>query len=252
MDRELDCEIVKDLLPLYVDGMVSDFSKKSIEKHLGHCADCKETFDNMSFGIEPDEKPPEGLEVKKFLRKTKKMYFFYVLGGISLVAAFVCFVVDLALHRQITWSLITGGAIAFADALVYSFLENKKNRGCHVMAVISIGVTCLLSVIQISGYCLMHTGTLWIFRYGFPIMLLWLAVLWLPVLCGYILKWNIWDCLAVLMVMVIVGNYATKLITGDYGWEGIWSWHVFMGNAFGEIIGLILFGMIGRIKKWRK
>ncbi len=71
--------------------MVSDFSKKSIEKHLEHCADCKETFGNMSFGLEPDEKPPEGLEVKKFLRKTKKMYFFYGLGGISFVAAFVCF-----------------------------------------------------------------------------------------------------------------------------------------------------------------
>ncbi len=38
------------------------------------------------------------------------------------------------------------------------------------------------------------------------------------------------------MVMVIVGNYATKLITGDYGWEDIWSQHTFICNAFGEII----------------
>ena len=42
MERELACEIVKDLLPLYVDGIVSDVSKKSIENHLEHCTDCKE------------------------------------------------------------------------------------------------------------------------------------------------------------------------------------------------------------------
>jgi len=33
-EKELACEIVRDLLPLYVDGMVSDVSKKSIDNHL--------------------------------------------------------------------------------------------------------------------------------------------------------------------------------------------------------------------------
>ena len=40
MERELACEIVKDLLPLYVDEMVSDVSKKSIESHLENCTEC--------------------------------------------------------------------------------------------------------------------------------------------------------------------------------------------------------------------
>lgn len=52
MDKELACEIIKDLLPLYVDGMVSDVSRKSIEKHLIHCTNCNEVYCNMTFHLE--------------------------------------------------------------------------------------------------------------------------------------------------------------------------------------------------------
>lgn len=120
------------------------------------------------------------------------------------------------------------------------------------MAVISIGTFCLLSVIQITGYYLMGTGTFWIFRYDLPILLLWLSVLWVPVLGGTFLKWNIWNCIALFMLLVIVGNYVTKLITGDYVWNDVLHMRGFIGNALGEVIGIILFEIIGRVKKWRK
>ncbi|WP_243119251.1 hypothetical protein [Roseburia sp. 1XD42-69] len=59
------------------------------------------------------------------------------------------------------------------------------------MAVISIGAFVLLSVIQITRYYLIGTGTFWLFRYGLPPLLLWLFVLWFPVLGEIFLKWNI-------------------------------------------------------------
>ena len=52
MEKELACEIVKDMLSLYVDGMVSDVSRKSIENHLGHCTDCNEVYRNMAYQLE--------------------------------------------------------------------------------------------------------------------------------------------------------------------------------------------------------
>lgn len=252
MDRELACEIVKDLLPLYVDGMVSDVSKKSIENHLEHCTDCNEIYHNMAFNLERETQPSEVQDVKRFLKKTKRMYFFYGLCGLSFISILVCMIVDLALNKGITWSLIVGSAVIFADAFVYVISACKKNKGCITMVVISIGTLCLLSVIQITRYYLMDVGTFWIFRYGFPIMLLWLGVLWIPVLSRIFLKWNIWDCIALFMLLVIIGNYITKLITGDYVWNDVLRMRGFIGNALGEVIGIILFGIIGRIKKWRK
>jgi hypothetical protein len=52
--------------------------------------------------------------------------------------------------------------------------------------------------------------------------------------------------------LVIIGNYVTKLITGDYMWEDALHMQGFIGNALGEVIGIIIFGIIGRIEKWRK
>lgn len=252
MNRELACEIVKDLLPLYVDGMVSDVSKKSIEEHLEHCKDCTEMYQNMDFGLEEEKQPSEALDVQKFLKKTKKMYFLYGLGGLSFIAILVCMIVDLALNKGVTWSFIATSAVIFANALMYTLLVCKENKGYITMSVVSVGTIVLLSVIQISRYYFMNMGTVWIFRYGFPIMLLWLGITWVPVLCRGALKWNIWDCIAVFMVMVFIGNYATKLITGDYTLNDLWSMHNFLGNGLGEIVGAVLFGIIGRIKKWRK
>lgn len=180
------------------------------------------------------------------------MYFLYGLGGLSFIAILVCMIVDLALNKGITWSLITGSAIVLANVLMYALLVCKKNKGYITMSVVSVGTVVLLSAIQISRYCFMKIGTVWIFRYGFPIMLLWLGIIWVPVLCRCILKWNIWDCIAVFMIMVLIGNYATKLITGDFTSNELWSMHTFIGNGLGEVIGAVLFGVVGRIKKWRR
>ena len=120
------------------------------------------------------------------------------------------------------------------------------------MSVISVGTLVLLSVIQISRYYFMDTGTIWIFRYGFPITLLWLGVTWGLVFCRCALKWNIWDCLAALMLMALIGNYITKLIIGDYGWNDLWSVHNFVCNSLGEFVGAVVFMIMGRIKKWKK
>lgn len=252
MDRELACEIVKDLLPLYVDGIVSDASKRSIEQHLEHCADCNGNYQSMIARLEEDAQPLEIGDVKRFLNKTKRMFFFYGLCGLSFIAILTCMIVDLALNKGITWSLIVGTAVIFADALVYVLLACKEKKGCMEMSVISVGTFCLLCVIQITTYYRMNTGTVWVFRYGFPIMLLWLGTVWIPVLIRTFLKWNIWNCMAIFLLLAIIGNYVTRLITGDYVWQDIFSMRYFLSNSLGELIGAILFGIIGIAQKWKR
>ncbi len=252
MEKELACEIVKDMLSLYVDGMVSDVSRKSIENHLGHCTDCNEVYRNMAYQLEMETSPTEIQDVKRFLKKTKIMYLLYGLGVLSFIAILVCLIVDLAVNKKITWSLIVGSSCLFADTVIYVLSTCKKNKGCIAMAVISIGTFCLLSVIQITRYYLMGTGTFWFFRYGLPILLSWLGVLWLPLLIRKFLKWNIWDCAALLLLLAIAGNYATRLITGEYVWNDVLYMRGFVSHALGEVIGALLFCLIGRVKKWRK
>ena len=42
-----ECSIVKDLLPLYVEDMLSEETVLFIEEHLQSCPKCKESFDSM-------------------------------------------------------------------------------------------------------------------------------------------------------------------------------------------------------------
>ncbi len=37
----LDCDMIKDLLALYHDGLASPASKKAVTAHLQHCKDCR-------------------------------------------------------------------------------------------------------------------------------------------------------------------------------------------------------------------
>ena len=43
-----ECSIVKDILPLYVEGLISDETKEFVEEHLASCSECKDEADKIS------------------------------------------------------------------------------------------------------------------------------------------------------------------------------------------------------------
>ena len=51
----MECSIIKDLLPLYVDDCCSDESCQVIEEHLKNCADCKSTYESMKRTLNTEE-----------------------------------------------------------------------------------------------------------------------------------------------------------------------------------------------------
>lgn len=52
-----DCGIIKDILPLYCDGVCSEESRTAVEDHLKECADCKAEFDGMNTPLDINELP---------------------------------------------------------------------------------------------------------------------------------------------------------------------------------------------------
>ena len=43
----MKCDVIKDLLPSYVDGLCSIESNKIIQEHLEQCNDCRKLYDQM-------------------------------------------------------------------------------------------------------------------------------------------------------------------------------------------------------------
>ena len=44
---KITCNIIEDLLPLYIDDMVSEDSRQLVEEHLKECAACRKMLDEM-------------------------------------------------------------------------------------------------------------------------------------------------------------------------------------------------------------
>ena len=51
---KIDCNVIKDLMPLYIDDYCSEESKQLIDEHLKKCENCKTTFIHMTSPL-PDE-----------------------------------------------------------------------------------------------------------------------------------------------------------------------------------------------------
>ena len=96
---KLDCCVVRDLLPLYVESMVSDQTAQQIKEHLAGCGECRkeyESFQNTGrldvLDTTANAAPEEAKPFKKVMRKLNRqmhgisygLIVFFVLWGFSL------------------------------------------------------------------------------------------------------------------------------------------------------------------------
>ena len=54
----MDCNIIKDLIPLYIDNCCSAESAEAVKSHLESCPGCKSVFDSMSEGLSYNSTEP--------------------------------------------------------------------------------------------------------------------------------------------------------------------------------------------------
>ena len=52
MKQNIPCELIRDLLPLYVDGLTSEASNREIKEHLETCGSCRERYERMKRELE--------------------------------------------------------------------------------------------------------------------------------------------------------------------------------------------------------
>ena len=70
MNMSKECEIVRDLLPLYAEGLTSEASNEFVEKHLKDCAECTQLLKDMREEPQPQPRKEESELPLKALSKT--------------------------------------------------------------------------------------------------------------------------------------------------------------------------------------
>ena len=64
------CDIIKDLLPLYAENMVSESSKNLIEDHFSECENCKKEYEKITADVKVADTSNENIvKLKKEIKK---------------------------------------------------------------------------------------------------------------------------------------------------------------------------------------
>lgn len=71
---KISCNVIGDLLPLYVDGAVSEDTKKLVEEHLAVCGDCKKAAEEMEKELVLPVHETVTAAETSFLQKMKKTW----------------------------------------------------------------------------------------------------------------------------------------------------------------------------------
>lgn len=66
------CNVVRDLIPLYIDGAASQDSREVVEKHLSECNPCREVYQEMRNTLPDSGAAQELAELDKAARRMKK------------------------------------------------------------------------------------------------------------------------------------------------------------------------------------
>ncbi len=82
MKQDLDCRIVEDLLPNYIENLTNDYTNKAVEEHLTSCEECSELLNTMKADISVQNKVPE--KEIKFLQKMKRTRIVAIISSILL------------------------------------------------------------------------------------------------------------------------------------------------------------------------
>ena len=108
--EKINCNVIQDILPLYIDDVVSDDTKELVEEHLQNCEICQRVYHETKADLENDmkisaqtkESSNEANDLKSFRKFLKKRKIKTIL--LSIAATVICFVaVFTFMNKHVTY-----------------------------------------------------------------------------------------------------------------------------------------------------
>lgn len=98
MKNNIECEVIRDLFPSYIDGLTSEVTNKMIEEHLSSCKSCSEILKDMeSIPVETLDKEERKIDYLKKVKKANRRKTINILLSVILIVSLIGMYV--AFHR---------------------------------------------------------------------------------------------------------------------------------------------------------
>lgn len=117
-----NCDLIQDLIPIYVDDALSDTSKKIVEDHFSECEECSKLFEEIKIEHERAIKKRQEYEsqVEDFSRRIKKRRKRMLVMGIV-----ACITVGILASIFITFKILDPFEYVAVESLDYVYDKRK-------------------------------------------------------------------------------------------------------------------------------
>ena len=155
-----NCDMIADLLPLYVDDVCSPASRAAVEEHLSDCSACRELCENMRKGgavIENNivrERDEVLVRQAKFFKRRSAIAG-SIIGAIFALPILICLIVDLAAGAGLTWFFIVLTAMFIPTSLIVVPLMACEDKLFWTITSFTASLLALL------GVCCIYSGGDW-------------------------------------------------------------------------------------------
>jgi len=147
-----NCDIVRDLMPLYLDHVCSDASVNIVEEHMNECTACRNMFDRMrSEELEAAvaEEKREVLDRQAGYFKKKTAAAGAVIAGIFMIPVLVCLIVNLATGKGLDWFFIVLCALLVAASLSVVPLMVPENKALWTLGTFTGSLILLIGTVNL-------------------------------------------------------------------------------------------------------
>lgn len=93
MNKQYDCNIILDLLPLSIENMVMEETQKEIDQHLLECESCRQVYEDMTRELDITSEKKKGKKKRRHKYKRKSLVRKWILGYLLLLALIMAFCV---------------------------------------------------------------------------------------------------------------------------------------------------------------
>ena len=170
-----ECEVIRDLLPLYADDVCSETSRQLIEEHLRECAECSAVLDKLKTNeIEDGLREEKGrvieYQAKRFRRRSATVGS--VISGLFMVPILVCLIVNLATGHALDWFYVVLAGLAVLASVTVVPLMIQRDKLFWTFCAFTLSVLLVLAV------CSFYTHGGWFFLaasavlFGFSVLFL--------------------------------------------------------------------------------
>ncbi len=154
----MNCNVVKDLIPLYIDGCCSEESIKIVEEHINDCSDCRKLLEDM-------KSPSEIITVSGSTKVFSKLndWKASVLQSVLLFLSFALITIGVALEARTPsgigngfWALnfvipATGFMLSLANWYFVRVYKNRK-RFSNASFAATVGATVCAYIWSVFHY----------------------------------------------------------------------------------------------------